>query len=82
MARGVLPATEIIEGVLIMLGGTLLLTPGFVTDAIGFVFLIPQLRGQLAKYIIEHRLIQMAPPFQRGSKPDNDVLEGEFRKED
>jgi UPF0716 protein FxsA len=82
LARGTLPAYEIIEGVLILLGGALLLTPGFITDMIGFVFLIPQLRGNIAKYVIENKLIQTIHPFQQAKAAEKDVLEGEFRKED
>ncbi|RMH20833.1 MAG: FxsA family protein, partial [Gammaproteobacteria bacterium] len=36
-----LPARELVEGVLIVIGGAFLLTPGFFTDTIGFLFLIP-----------------------------------------
>ena len=38
---GELPAQEILEGILLAVGGALLLTPGFVTDTIGFLLLIP-----------------------------------------
>ena len=82
LAHGTIPAREIIEGVLILLGGAFLLTPGFITDMVGFVCLVPQLRGQLAKYIIEHKLIQSIHPFQPAKAREKDVLEGEFRKED
>jgi len=41
---GRLPSNEIADGGLIMLGGSLLLTPGFVTDAVGFALLIPPIR--------------------------------------
>jgi UPF0716 protein FxsA len=82
LSRGTLPALELLEGVLILLGGALLLTPGFITDMIGFVFLIPQLRKQIAQYVIEHKLIQTIHPFQQAKAAEKDVLEGEFRKED
>ena len=48
MQSGEMPATQIIEGVLLLVGGVLLLTPGFVTDAIGFFCLIPYSRRWLA----------------------------------
>jgi UPF0716 protein FxsA len=35
------PAREVADGVLVVIGGTLLLTPGFVTDVVGFFFLLP-----------------------------------------
>jgi UPF0716 protein FxsA len=36
-----MPARELADGVLVLVGGTLLLTPGFVTDIFGFFFLLP-----------------------------------------
>ncbi len=41
LSEGRLPATEILEGVALLIGGALLLTPGFFTDFIGFICLIP-----------------------------------------
>jgi UPF0716 protein FxsA len=38
LAQGVIPAYEMIEGPIILLGGALLLTPGFITDIIGFAW--------------------------------------------
>jgi len=43
-ARGQMPAVNLIEGALVLVGGLLLLTPGFITDLLGFSFLIPQTR--------------------------------------
>ena len=45
---GEMPADEMIEGLLLLVGGVLLLTPGFVTDAFGFACLIPASRRWLA----------------------------------
>jgi len=44
MARGETPAVEILEGFVLLMCGAMLLLPGFVTDAIGFLLLIPPLR--------------------------------------
>lgn len=82
LAQGTLPAYELLEGVLILLGGALLITPGFITDTIGFACLIPQIRGKIAKYVVDKKLIQTIHPFQRAKAAEKDVLEGEFRKED
>ena len=43
-ARGQMPAITLIDGALILVGGLLLLTPGFFTDLIGFSFLVPLTR--------------------------------------
>lgn len=39
-----MPSRELADGVLVLVGGTLLLTPGFVTDVLGFFFLLPLTR--------------------------------------
>ncbi len=48
MEEGQLPAQEMIEGIALAVGGALLLTPGFMTDALGFACLIPASRRKLA----------------------------------
>lgn len=48
LARNQMPVDEVIAGVCILVAGALLLTPGFLTDALGFVLLIPPLRKGLA----------------------------------
>ncbi|MGH2731095.1 MAG: FxsA family protein [Actinomycetota bacterium] len=45
LARGEVPTKEVTDGALIMLGGALLLTPGFVTDAVGILLLLPPTRA-------------------------------------
>jgi UPF0716 protein FxsA len=47
LARGEMPAMQVADGALVVLGGALLLAPGFVTDAIGLLLLIPQVRVAL-----------------------------------
>jgi len=44
LAEGRLPHEEVLDGVLILIAGAVLLTPGFLTDAIGFALLIPPCR--------------------------------------
>jgi UPF0716 protein FxsA len=45
MAERRFPGREVADGLLIAIGGTLLLTPGFVTDVFGLIFLIPPTRA-------------------------------------
>ncbi len=52
MQRGEMPAQQIVEGVMLAVAGVLLLTPGFMTDAMGMVVLLPGPRGILAKYLM------------------------------
>lgn len=51
LAEGRLPHRELVEGILILLAGAVLLTPGLLTDVTGFLLLVPPLRGAVAKRI-------------------------------
>ena len=65
--RGILPAEELFKGVLILVGGLLLLTPGLVTDLAGFAMLIPQTRKVVAKWLcrfIQRKIQKNAWIFQ------------------
>lgn len=78
LLQGQLPAFELLEGVLILIGGVLLLTPGFFTDTIGFIFLIPILRKYIILWWIKKKASGMTPPHPH--KPS--TLEGTYRRED
>jgi UPF0716 protein FxsA len=82
LARGEIPAYEMIEGPLILVGGALLLTPGFITDMLGFACLIPAVRKKIAQYIIENHLIQPMGGFGQPTASKDNVLEGEFHREE
>jgi UPF0716 protein FxsA len=49
MAQGELPGQEIVEGMMLAIAGALLLTPGLITDVIGFTLLTPMFRRRLAQ---------------------------------
>ncbi|MGF1609390.1 MAG: FxsA family protein [Kiloniellales bacterium] len=53
--QGVLPARELFDGLCLLFAGALLLTPGFVTDALGLLLFVPALRD-LLRTILAHRL--------------------------
>ncbi|KKD58102.1 exclusion suppressor FxsA [Grimontia sp. AD028] len=63
MNQGELPAQQIIEGVMLAVAGVLLLTPGFMTDAMGMAVLLPWPRAWLAKQFMSK--VKVAG-FQRG----------------
>ena len=44
MSQGTFPGRELAHGVLVLIGGALLLTPGFLTDALGFALMVPAFR--------------------------------------
>lgn len=51
LSQGRMPTGELINGALVLVGGIVLLTPGFFTDAVGFVLLLPPTRALILKKI-------------------------------
>jgi len=78
---GELPATELIEGFILVVGGVLLLTPGFVTDLFGFACLLPPTRKYMASRVARSATVvgmsagsaasssDAGPSQQPGSRP-------------
>lgn len=52
MGAGRIPARETLDGALVILGGALLLTPGFVTDAVGLALLVPPTRAMVRPLLL------------------------------
>lgn len=91
-AQGGIPAIEMLEGAMLLVAGALLLTPGFFTDAIGFLCLVPPLRRKMAVWFFQ-RIFRFpgggstSGGFQQSqSRPQHshrpDVIEGEYRRDD
>lgn len=91
MGKGKLPAQEMVEGILLAVGGALLITPGFVTDTIGFLCLLPFSRKYIAAHILKRSAVNMSARMGGGSQgsysqdnkdtpfePDSSTFEGEF----
>jgi UPF0716 protein FxsA len=89
--QGVLPTSELFDGVCLLIAGVLLLTPGFVTDSIGFALLAPPLRNLLRRWLGRRMELRMTTSTGRGP-PDgdfrdnvrgpfngSDVIDGEFQ---
>ncbi len=51
MDKGVMPAEEILDAVIIFIAGVVLLTPGFLTDISGLLLLIPTTRGMFKRWL-------------------------------
>ncbi len=87
MQAGQLPGREMAEGLLLAIAGVLLITPGFVTDAIGFILAMPVTRPLLASALLKRMQVQMVAGAQRQSayrQPNEkgDVFEGEYQRTD
>jgi UPF0716 protein FxsA len=73
LAAGRPPAREVLDGVLIIFGGALLLTPGFVTDVFGLLLLLPPTRALIRRVLVRalaRRFIVAVPGsgFPRGPR--------------
>ena len=60
MAKGAMPAMEMMEGLFLAVGGALLITPGFLTDSIGFLCLLPFTRRAIIRYIMANATLKMS----------------------
>ena len=67
--NGTIPGKELVSGVMIMIAGVLLLTPGFVTDSIGFLLFFPPFRQLLWSSIASKIMVQTKSAFQHGENP-------------
>jgi UPF0716 protein FxsA len=94
MQSGEIPAQQIVEGLFLAVGGAFLLTPGFITDTIGFFFLIGPSRRLLVKALIKSGKFKMASmggggassgftftQYSSSRQEQNDVYEGEYQEE-
>ena len=76
-----LPAEEIVTGIFLAIGGALLLTPGFVTDFIGFMCLLPFTRRLLMSQIATSFFNVSGFSEQKEQKQGN-WIEGEYKKDE
>jgi UPF0716 protein FxsA len=74
-----IPAREVADGVLVIFGGALLLTPGFISDILGALFLLPPTRALIRKVFLRRAMsrisVSMAAPATgpRGTRRADDV---------
>jgi UPF0716 protein FxsA len=60
LAAGKVPHKEVIDGVLVIFGGALLLTPGFTTDIFGALFLLPPTRAAIRAFLMRRFSVRLA----------------------
>jgi UPF0716 protein FxsA len=72
LAQRRFPGREVADGLLIAIGGTLLLTPGFVTDIFGLILLVPPTRAivrRLMRGYVGRRFVIVGAPGPSGAEP-------------
>src|SRR5665648_355171 len=79
---GIMPGDSLIQGAIILAGGILLLTPGFVTDTVGFIFLIPVSRNVIKKYLLKwlKGKIEKGNVYYKEFSMSQVILEGTLEK--
>ena len=91
--RGQLPARELFDGFCLVIAGALLLTPGFMTDAVGLTLFVPAFRDMLRRFLASrmqsvhetHVWVdgsEVRPEKRREGPAGGGVIEGEFREVD
>lgn len=89
MEHGQMPAQEMLEGIILAIGGVLLLTPGFFTDFIGFICLLAPLRKIMIQRLLKNSIVVSSAAHQQRSQSEvfrdrqgHQVIDGEFRRDD
>ncbi len=76
---GILPLDAFFDGICLVIAGALLLTPGFVTDIVGFSLLLPIFRQFLRKFAIKSGKFSIQTPSKGSKTPRNDdIIEGQY----
>jgi len=73
LGQGIFPAEEIFDGAIILVAGALLVTPGVITDFVGFVLVIPPSRAVIKKFIrkfVEKRFVTTHINYPPGNFKD------------
>jgi UPF0716 protein FxsA len=80
IAGGRMPARELADGALILVGGTLMLTPGFITDALGVLVILPLTRPVARRAltgVLTRRLLAPGDVRRPGPPTDGPVIRGD-----
>jgi UPF0716 protein FxsA len=78
MQSGRMPHREVQDGVLVVFGGALLITPGFLTDILGLLLLIPPTRAMVRRFVMKaltRRAVSRVS--DRGARPERGVWDVE-----
>ncbi|MEM9468608.1 MAG: FxsA family protein [Pseudomonadota bacterium] len=89
MTQGQMPVQQMFDGLCLIATGAMMITPGFVTDTIGFLLLIPAVRvllrqflAKTAKFSVHSTSFQEQRSSNQYKNTSNDVIEGEYTSVD
>lgn len=82
VSQGGFPAAELFDGFCIVIAGAFLMTPGFLTDTIGFALLVPMFRGLLREHFKKHVDVKMHTSQARGANQHPDDIDGDYSRVD
>jgi UPF0716 protein FxsA len=71
LAEGRVPHREVVDGVLVIFGGVLLLTPGFITDVFGLLFLFPPTRVLMRGLLVRRGAMRIVGAMPGTASPPN-----------
>ncbi len=92
MQQNMIPGRELVEGMMLVVAGILLVTPGFITDILGFLLVLPGSRHYFASHLSKHLQMRVVTSAGTYSQPgagaqytdtrqrnnDGEVIEGEY----
>ena len=82
LTSGRLPHREVVDGVLVIFGGVLLLTPGFITDIFGLLFLFPPTRVVLRRLLVRKGALRLVGAMPGTGTPPRAQYTGNGRPHD
>lgn len=87
--QGGFPAQELFDGLCLFLAGAFFIVPGFITDGLGLLLLVPAVRGWLQAYALAHMNVGVASAHTAyhytdpaGPPPRSDTIEGTYERVD
>jgi len=80
LQRDEFPAGALLDGVCLVFAGALLLTPGFITDTVGFLLFVPGVRQAIGRFLLKNVTVRMRTAHGRaGGYPGGPtVVDGEY----
>ena len=89
LQQGQMPAQAVVGGIMTFISGAFLLLPGFISDALGLILLLPPVQAVLAQSVIQSFMKgrMQGSVYTQGQNPHakpqgGNTIEGEFRRED